>query len=51
MRQFIQSVKAKLRQSSVERELQRLSDRQLRDIGIDRSEIGAIVRFGKRSAV
>jgi uncharacterized protein YjiS (DUF1127 family) len=32
-----------------ERQLEAMDDRMLKDIGIDRSEIGRIVRYGRRS--
>ena len=42
-------IRAKLRESASIRQLEALSDRQLRDIGVSRSEIHSMVREGARN--
>lgn len=46
VRAYLASRAERRRQRRAEHELLRLDDRILKDIGIDRSEIGRVVRYG-----
>lgn len=46
--QFVQILKKALERGRINHQLHKLSDRELRDIGISRSDIAYVVRHGRR---